>query len=297
MISTTDFYLWFFNGLGGLGGWLLLFFLALFSVLFVFLDSSSRKLPAAGWRMAITLVGLLILPAGIYHFLPSDLRLQLSPYVEYIFYVGLIGSVVPFFMLIGYLLQFRGMVVCENGHLYPKSLHECPECIPADFVEYDPSELDETQLDLGNDVETVADTTDSLAAVGDMVEEIDQTEVAEREFFETQVGRIGLPDKNKPKSNAFLLFPDGHSCQLNQGGTTIGRGSGNDCVIQNTLVSRNHAKIIEEGRSLFRLYDLGSSNGTWLNGRKLMKATLLENDDQIRFGDEVTVVFLSSRNV
>jgi hypothetical protein len=293
MISSTSFFMWFFAGLGGIGGWLIFLLLALIAIIFVVVDSSSRSLPAKGWRLAVVLTSLLIIPVVVYHFLPAEPQLnKMYPYKEYIFYVGLIGGVVPCFLALGYWLQFRGMLVCEKGHLYSKTLKECPECIPTNFVEYDPSELDETQLDFRKEGETVTDT------VGGTEEgTAGRTEMAEREFFETQIGKIGMPDKTKAKSGAFLLFPQGQSCQLNQGVTTIGRGSNNDCVIQNTFVSRNHAKIIEEGRSLFRLYDLGSSNGTWLNGRKLMKATLLENDDQVRFGDEVTVVFLSSRNM
>lgn len=291
MISSTSFFMWFFAGMRGVGGWLIFLILALLSLVYVLVDSSSRSLPAKGWKLAVVLTSLLIIPAVVYHFMPDDPQLnKMYPYSEYVFYVGLIGGIIPCFLALGYWLQFRGMLVCEKGHLYSKTLKECPECIPTNFVEYDPSELDETQLDFGNENDTAVE--DTLGATKE-----DQTEASEREFFETQVGKIGLPDKAKVKSGAFLLFPQGQSCQLNQGATSIGRGSSNDCMIQNTFVSRNHAKIMEEGRGLFRLYDLGSSNGTWLNGRKLMKATLLENDDQIRFGDEVTVVFLSSRNI
>lgn len=287
MISTTNFLIWFYSGLGGLGGWAVFFLIALLSVLYVMLDSKSRRLPASGWRLGILLVSILILPAAIYHFLPDDIQVKFSIYTEYLFYAGMVGGLVPLFMLIGYLLQYKGMVVCEKGHLYPKTLSECPECIPTDFEEYDPSELEETQLDL-NAEDTIAEDTDTLA---------DDTEVVEREFFETQMGKVGMPKKDRPKASGFLLFPEGNSVQLNHGVTMLGRSSANDCVLQNTYVSRSHAKIVEEGRNLFRIYDLGSSNGTWLNGRKLMKATLLENNDKIRFGDEITVVFLSSREI
>ncbi len=302
MISTTDFFMWFFEGLGGIGGWLIFLILALIVLIYVLVDSSNRSLPASGWRLAVILTSLLIIPAVVYHFLPATPQLKMYPYLEYVFYVGIIGGAIPCFLALGYWLQFRGMVVCEKGHLYQKNLNECPLCIPEDFVKYDPSELDETQLDLKEkSALSDTDTVDAGSTMDDTVDasegESDRTQVAEREFFETQFGRVGLPKKNLPKSNAFMLFAEGHSCQLNQGVTTIGRGSMNDFVLQNTLVSRNHAKIVEESNNLFRLYDLGSSNGTWLNGRKLMKATLLENDDKIRFGEEVTVVFLSSRNI
>lgn len=289
MISTTDFFIWFFNGLAGFGGWLIFFLVALISALYVFLDSNTRKLPVSGWRISIVLVSMLILPVAIHHFLSITAQARIASYLEYFFYLGMVGGIVPPFMLVGYIVQYRGMVICDKGHLYPRTLEECPECIPADFAEYDSSELDETQLDLGNETDTHADGT--LGVTQD-----NQTILSEKDFFDIQFGKVGFAGQHKSKANAFLVFSDNHSYQLNQGSTTIGRGSSNDCVIQNPFISRNHVKIMEEGRNLFRIYDLGSSNGTWLNGRKLMKATLLENDDQIRFGDEVTAVFLSSRN-
>jgi len=116
----------------------------------------------------------------------------------------------------------------------------------------------------------------------------------DREFIETQIGRIGLPMMSKHKSQAFLLLPDNHTYQLNQGITNIGRGSENDFVFVNEFVSRNHARIVEEDRNLYRLHDLASANGTWLNGKRVTQSVLLESDDEIRFGDEVQVLFLSS---
>lgn len=304
MITMTNFFLWFFYGLNGIGGWLVFMGLGLLCTIILWVNSFSRKLPAKGWRLASLLIMLLILPAAVRIFLPVDMQAEFAPYLEYIFYAGVMAGVLPLVMLISYGLQYRGMQVCPEGHLYTSDLAECPLCIPEHFVEYDPSELDETQLDQLDPIalDETTDMTDGAdTAIGETMgadtEMIDQTEVIEREFFETQFGKIGMPEKFAPKANGFLLFSDGHSLQLNQGATTIGRSSSNDCAIQNGLVSRSHAKIIEESPNLFRLYDLGSANGTWLNGRKLIKATLLENDDQIRFGDEVMVVFLSSRKM
>ena len=56
--------------------------------------------------------------------------------------------------------------------------------------------------------------------------------------------------------------------ELAQGKTTIGRVAGNTIVLGHPLVSRGHAQIdIEAGSCL--LMDLGSANGTSLNGRRL----------------------------
>ncbi|MBI5529868.1 MAG: FHA domain-containing protein [Deltaproteobacteria bacterium] len=55
---------------------------------------------------------------------------------------------------------------------------------------------------------------------------------------------------------------------------SLGRGADNDIVIRDVSVSRKHAKVIRDDGE-FRLVDLGSGNGTLLNGRKVTDETLL----------------------
>ncbi len=63
---------------------------------------------------------------------------------------------------------------------------------------------------------------------------------------------------------------------------TIGRGSGNDIEIDNPAVSSKHARIAREGKS-FIIEDLGSTNGTFLNGEKIKKS-ILNSTDEITIG-------------
>jgi FHA domain/Domain of unknown function (DUF1707) len=59
----------------------------------------------------------------------------------------------------------------------------------------------------------------------------------------------------------------------------IGRSSACQLVLADDTVSRRHAELyVEGGRWLLR--DLGSSNGTWVNGRRVVEA-------EVRAGDEV----------
>jgi pSer/pThr/pTyr-binding forkhead associated (FHA) protein len=58
---------------------------------------------------------------------------------------------------------------------------------------------------------------------------------------------------------------------------TIGRNTGNDICIDNLAVSSFHAKIIKEGDQ-FIIEDLKSTNGTFLNKKKIAKAALNDND-------------------
>lgn len=98
--------------------------------------------------------------------------------------------------------------------------------------------------------------------------------------------------KRKPKVQAWLTDRNGHSFQLNQGRTTIGRLPENDIEISEDTVGRRHATINERSGH-FRLTDLDSRNGTFLNGKPLRQPNLLHPNDEIRFGESYTVHFVA----
>lgn len=66
---------------------------------------------------------------------------------------------------------------------------------------------------------------------------------------------------------------------------SIGRGAGNDLVLRDTLASRSHAAIRRQGGKHYYVVDLGSSNGTFLNGRRITVPVQLKNGDEIRIGE------------
>src|SRR5450432_2827604 len=64
--------------------------------------------------------------------------------------------------------------------------------------------------------------------------------------------------------------------ELPEGTTRVGRGPQNDLVIQGldvASVSLQHLEIDREGNS-FRIRDLGSTNGTFVNGERITEAEL-----------------------
>jgi len=73
---------------------------------------------------------------------------------------------------------------------------------------------------------------------------------------------------------------------------TIGRGTGNDLHLKNPWLSRHHAKILHRSDG-YTLLDLGSRNGTFLNGQPIRGETALSSGDLIALGD-VQVRFESS---
>jgi pSer/pThr/pTyr-binding forkhead associated (FHA) protein len=75
------------------------------------------------------------------------------------------------------------------------------------------------------------------------------------------------------------------------GGVTIGRGRDADLVLADELVSRRHARVVPRGSGAV-VEDLGSRNGTFLNGDGIHGLTRLEPGDQLQLG--VTLVELRS---
>ncbi len=88
--------------------------------------------------------------------------------------------------------------------------------------------------------------------------------------------------------------PDkGRSFELTGGEVIIGRGSKTVCLTDGTI-SRSHARMIaSNGRWIIE--DLGSANGTYLNGVKLKKPTGVNRGDQIRLGSSL-LVFGAGKN-
>lgn len=70
---------------------------------------------------------------------------------------------------------------------------------------------------------------------------------------------------------------------LNAQETRIGRDESNDLVVDVDHVSRAHACIMVEG-VFVSITDLGSKNGTFVNGTRVL-SQILANGDTIRIGD------------
>jgi hypothetical protein len=66
---------------------------------------------------------------------------------------------------------------------------------------------------------------------------------------------------------------------------TIGKSSGNDIVISDSLVSEHHLQIIQDDTSNFRLAVFDSTNGTYVNGSKINGEISLKPTDVVRIGN------------
>jgi hypothetical protein len=85
------------------------------------------------------------------------------------------------------------------------------------------------------------------------------------------------------KPIAELEKPGGQRVRI-RGTCSLGRTDDNDVVLADVLVSRRHALIQKQSREELWLVDLGSRNGTHLNGRRLARPMLLRDQDHIIIG-------------
>jgi hypothetical protein len=76
--------------------------------------------------------------------------------------------------------------------------------------------------------------------------------------------------------------------------STIGRGEKNTLQLDDEQASRNHAVIVRSNEGVW-LQDLGSTNGTQVNGRLIRQPVMLESRDRVRIGNTVLQVIRSGR--
>jgi hypothetical protein len=96
------------------------------------------------------------------------------------------------------------------------------------------------------------------------------------------------PPQPKQRPIAYLMRLDtGQRLPITGNRTTIGRSSTNGIVLVENGISRVHAEIIRAGHGGFSLGDLGSLNGTFLNGKKITKPTVIQIGDTVGLGKEL----------
>jgi len=71
---------------------------------------------------------------------------------------------------------------------------------------------------------------------------------------------------------------------------TIGRDSTNEITINDAEISRRHARLTFQGGK-YVLEDLGSTNGTFVNGQRLAGPRVLKAGEVVSFGEQIVLVF------
>jgi len=92
------------------------------------------------------------------------------------------------------------------------------------------------------------------------------------------IARVTMP--NGTREIPLIFKPGGR--RLN-----VGRASDNDLTLNDTSVSKIHAALLMTGEGTLLVADTGSTNGTYLNGRRISygESRLIEDGDVVGFGD------------
>ncbi|MBP1602171.1 MAG: protein serine/threonine phosphatase with GAF(s) sensor(s) [Acidobacteria bacterium] len=88
----------------------------------------------------------------------------------------------------------------------------------------------------------------------------------------------------------LIRHQDGQATDLDltDGSYSIGRSAENDIVLEGGRVSRRHAKLQRAGDD-YTIVDLGSHNGTFVNGLRLQQPAVLKPGDEIGVGPHVLI--------
>ncbi len=109
--------------------------------------------------------------------------------------------------------------------------------------------------------------------------------------FQTSSATLLLPDESPTFSWLVILNGQhrGRLHRIKRAGITIGRERDNDIVLVDETVSRHHARLLVEpgiGNPQIYIQDLASANGTSVNGERIVRH-LLEDEDRIVIGETI----------
>jgi DNA-binding SARP family transcriptional activator len=90
-------------------------------------------------------------------------------------------------------------------------------------------------------------------------------------------------DTRQLQRRGFLVLPDGQRFALGVGPTLVGRAPGSTVQVADNRVSRRHA-LVESDGTTHVITDLGSTNGTTVNGESVVEAQTLSPGDTISLG-------------
>src|SRR5262245_372471 len=95
-----------------------------------------------------------------------------------------------------------------------------------------------------------------------------------------------LDDQPPPEvpREVVTLTVDGRVVTVTSGRVVIGRSRECDVRIEDGNVSRRHAELVRESPTAWVVADLGSTNGTEVNGRRVGKRTRVDDGDRITIG-------------
>jgi hypothetical protein len=109
-----------------------------------------------------------------------------------------------------------------------------------------------------------------------------------RTMVYSAAGRVAEPleERARERRQTALLLFEGRRLIVGPAGVTLGRSSRCEVVLDDPNVSRQHAELRPRGGS-WVLTDLGSTNGSSVNGRRIDAPTVVKPGDEIELGTSV----------
>ena len=104
-------------------------------------------------------------------------------------------------------------------------------------------------------------------------------------IYSASTGLAGGSDDHQPRLEVMRAanVATGSTYDVT-GGVVLGRGASADIQLEDSFASSQHARIVPQGSTMV-LEDMGSTNGTFLNGEPLRGPQPLHPGDRIRIGD------------
>lgn len=121
-------------------------------------------------------------------------------------------------------------------------------------------------------------------------------------YIRARVGDLNIDEREAvdslPQGSALLIVRRGPNLGarflLDQQENTAGRHQDAAIFLDDITVSRKHAKFVRNVSGTFSVVDLGSLNGTYVNGKCIEEPTILEDGAEIQVG-KFKFTFFASR--
>lgn len=258
---------------------------AMVAMAWVFVDASRGEREATVWKSLVAVGAVLVVPALLAR-LHSGFAVEMQESLEMIAYLSILGLILAVGALVGYMASARSLHRCErcNAVQQPGWI-DCPyHAKPNNFgTQFNDvvMPIREPMSNPSGDIRVARPTSD-FNAVGDL------PYPGAGPSRKTRI--IGKDDQIKPLAMlAIVATPTtayiNQTLPLPAGTTTLGRSTvpmdpeDRHHAIDDDSVSRFHLKVrYDESLTAFRLNDLGSANGTTVNGQRIVEHMLKPND-------------------
>lgn len=142
-------------------------------------------------------------------------------------------------------------------------------------------------------------TESDVIQFGDLYAQLNNTNKIKKDFKIDAIVEEIIEERNRKSEKPYykLVSKDkrypGVIFEINEGFTTLGRTPASNIVVPDQTLSKKHLKFDKQRNKLF-LEELGSINGTRINGRKLRDRKQVYDKDKIEIGD---VKFIITSNI